>query len=275
MIALWRIHISFKMSACVTFLWSFTCFSIFRIEAIYPLLVMPGIHKPELEKKVLLDELIKEVLVRAKCNLKVEILTLEAHNIRSMSFGGKIILISKGALQRLTKSELSALLALEVGHLLSKDSQIFSAFAVSNKVPHFLGYLNRLFWRRKVAAIILRNGCIPSSVTVGLIVVIFIELYLNHLMFSVVLFIFCFCTAGLLEPFFIWLWMKVYIWTEFEQDDFVQRLGYGQELGQVLQKTIESSEQKYGLMNLIQATNIDVIRKRLWRLENFRCGHTI
>ncbi|MDP4149407.1 MAG: M48 family metalloprotease [Bacteroidota bacterium] len=186
---------------------------------------------PEEEEK--LHVAFQEVWERAQCGLPFRLFIRENMPAGAFAIGRHTIIVSKTMLQWADPEELKGLLAHELGHLLSGDTFIFNSFMVASCIPKVAGrtYLVIKRWLSTAIGVMQGMGLVSRIV---LVLVLGWLLHREHLIWPIlVLFLFLFFFY-FSEKLFRFFWLIISLNTEYKQDAFACRLGYGAGLRRAL-----------------------------------------
>ena len=82
-----------------------------------------------------------EVLQKAGCCRRFKLLIHEDMELNAFATGLKTIVVTRGSLEQLTDGELKAVLAHELGHLLSRDCIILSTYGTATKLSRMVKFV--------------------------------------------------------------------------------------------------------------------------------------
>ncbi len=242
--------------------WLVLCFSaVYWLTDI--LLFFMQLRKPILEEEQRLVLSLYEIQRRAKDKKHYRFRITENMNPEAFAIGHHTIVISKGFMKMLTDDELSALLAHEMGHLRTRDCMAGLAFYLANLLP---GIVVRVF-----------SWGVRTSIILGTLVIIIGILMLFIVLMKALVFIYVATILGfllfmrLLNPVFRFFWFLNSRYTEYRQDAFAQKLGFGLELKQVLLKLAQDCPpQPVSRFFIVTRSSHPIIHNRIRRLEKLQ-----
>ena len=168
----------------------------------------------------------------------------------------------------------------ELGHLLSGDTIVATAFVTAGLLPKAMHQLY------KIAAYIVRHSFLAVSVVqtnrgmlrvnrvnlLGGAVVLLVlgyGLYRIHLLkavIPVIVFVFLFAVLNRIFRFFALMLSRM---AEYRQDKFAYKLGYGEGLRRSLEKLAAGAEPNTGLYYIMMHSSHPIIYNRIRRLEKY------
>jgi Zn-dependent protease with chaperone function len=186
---------------------------------------------PEEEEK--LERAFHEVRERAQCCLPFRLLIGENVHSGAFAIGRRAILISKSVLESAEPEELKGILAHELGRLLSGDPYIFNAFMVASLGPQLASQFCLVAKRCLYIAIgmIRQLGLMNRIILLSVLGWLLHRVHLAWPILVLTLFLLFFYFSNKLFRF---LWLICSQFTEYKQDTFAWRLGYGAGLRRAL-----------------------------------------
>lgn len=217
--------------------------------------------RPEEEKLAAAFHAVRESAGYKKA---VKLRVHESGGWNAFAVGTRTIAVSKGMLADLTDDELKGILAHELGHLVSYDTVMGSAYLTAAYLPWVIGFVYR--WIVKVASWGFRRRYRVLSGIFWLLILGAI-LYFLHLQKAVIAIIFFTLLFAVLTPVFRFLTLLLMRVTEYRQDAFAQRLGYGKGLRDVLEKMTHKSEHDVNPYYIVFNSTHPIIYNRIRRLD--------
>jgi Zn-dependent protease with chaperone function len=190
----------------------------------------------------------------------------EENSFNAFAVGRRTIVVSAGLLQELPEDELAAVLAHEVGHLITKDCMAGMAYICATYVPRKLSFILKI--GLKVLSRMVLKG-IAQGIA-GLAVVCFLLFYFHILLYAIAIVVLIMLISGL-DAVFGYLWLLNCRRTEYRQDAFVHHLGLGRELRRVLLKINNSKPQKVSFFYTLRSTH-PILFNRVRRLERLEAS---
>jgi Zn-dependent protease with chaperone function len=249
--------------------WLTICFSaVYWCTNIF--LFFRQVRKPILEEEqrliVSLHEIQKRAYDKNHYRLRVE----ETNDLNAFAIGYNTIVVSKNCIKNLSHEELCALLAHEMGHLRTKDPMAGLAFHFANLLP---GFVNRFltaalkFSENRIKAVI-RRSLLAAFITIIVLLFILSKTSVLNYLLPIVGFV---IVLWLLNVIFFFLWLLNSRFTEYRQDAFAHKLGFGTELKQVLIKIIETHpHMRVDQFSVITGSTHPILHKRIRRLEKLQ-----
>jgi len=166
-------------------------------------------------------------------------------------------------LEALSPVELRGVLAHELGHLLSGDTIVATAFFTAGLLP------KAVFGVCRAGIFVLRSGLARVSIMTGGVVLVIVGFMLDraHLLkavAAVLLFVFLFMVLNRVFRFFALMLGR---FAEYRQDAFAFRLGYGDGLRKVLELLAAGEEAAVSMYYIMMHSTHPVIFNRIRRLE--------
>jgi heat shock protein HtpX len=259
------LHLSKPAMAIMTTAWGVICVSSFYFQPRFLPFSPLNIRRAVLHEESRLDSCLSEVLSRAYYRGKINLLIGEALTIDAFTAGHNTIVISRGALIHLTEGEIKAVMAHELGHIMSKDTLLLTAFVTATQLPKTVGLLGKIFvkfFRGFVSA-----GCVPAATCLVIFSVLVYTLNAHHYILSMLFIPFLLFLIGFLEPAFALCWRLGSRFIEYKQDAFAYNLGYGNDLKNALCKISLEQVQPVNLFHILGKSTHPVIYNRIRRLE--------
>jgi heat shock protein HtpX len=192
--------------------------------------------------------------------------------------GHHTIVVSRGLLEQTTEDELKGVLAHELGHLVSRDTVIASAFIMAGWLPGIIIYICRL------AGSFLQTGFFISgkvktsfgllkigrfSLLTGILFLLLTGYLLHrvHLLQAVVPVVAFALLFSILNAVFRLFYSWVSRFNEYRQDAYAHRLGFGAGLRQALYKLAANDVQPVNPFVIVPDGHHPVIYNRIRRLE--------
>lgn len=216
----------------IIMVWLLFCFSTVYWRADLALFYMQ-VRKPIFEEERRMIVCLLEIQKKLKVKGEYRLLIWEDNGINAFAIGRRTMVFSAGALQILSDKELTAVMAHELGHLKSRDTMAALGYDTAQFLPNLV---SRIFSKGLWIAII-------ASISVILIGIVLLMLIFNSLVvFTAVVSILLFLGfMWLVNRVFHFFWLLNSRFTEYRQDAFAQRLGYGLELRSALIKFLQAS----------------------------------
>jgi Zn-dependent protease with chaperone function len=220
----------------------------------------------------------REVQERAGYNKEIILRIEENKEYNAFATGTRTIAVSKGLLAELTDEELKGVLAHELGHLVSYDTVMASAFVTAGYLPRIVRFAYR------IGAFIVRSGFVKNytlitnrgmgeanrfSLVSGIITILVfgVVLYLAHLLQAAVPVILFVLLFGILHFIYRVLLLLLSRLAEYRQDAFAARLGFGTGLRDTLEKLAGQTEPDVNPYYIMFKSTHPVIYNRIRRLE--------
>jgi Zn-dependent protease with chaperone function len=229
-----------------------------------------SLRRPFVEEQMKLGYCFREVSEKAGCTKKIRLWIDEKEGISACAMGHNIIVISKDALGYFTEEELKGVLAHELGHLLSKDCIFLTAMRTASDLPCIVSYLfskARKILLAGLAFCHIVSVRINALMGLGFLALIGYFLYKWHLIVPIVgvaAFIFLSNFQWKIFRFFTLLASR---FTEYKQDAFAHRLGYGTQLSEALKKLSKEGPQRVNRWQIILNGTHPIIHNRIRKLE--------
>lgn len=246
--------------------WLVMCFStVYWYTDIF--LFFKQVRKPILEEEQRLIVSLHEVQKRANDKRHYRLRVEESTGLNAFAIGYHTIVVSKDCIKYLDHGELCALLAHEMGHLRTRDCMAAFAFYFANQPPGFVakffkGGLKFAGGRIKAVG---RQSLLAALIVLIVLLFILSKSSILYYLLPIVSFI---IFLWLLNIVFSFLWLLNSRFTEYRQDAFAHRLGFGPDLKRVLLKIVETNAplpvDQYS--TLIRSTH-PVLHNRIRRLE--------
>lgn len=216
------------------------------------------LRKPILAEAEKLEPAFREVAERAGLKKTVKLRIDESKGWLSFAVGIRTIVVSKNMLADLTADELKGILAHELGHLVSFDPIVIAACRMAGRLPQMMKFVFRTMM-----------SAIAWSLSFGMAVLLMLGLvfYFLHLLqafIAIALFVLLFAMLDRVFHFFSLLLMRL---TEYRQDAFAQKLGYGKGLRDMLEKMANKEEQFVNPYFIVFKSTHPAIYNRITRLE--------
>lgn len=254
--------------------WCLFCLSSSRFGPGLYLLIRGKVRKPILEEEKKLTSCLEEVLQKAGCESVFSLRVSEEMDFNAFAAGQHTIVVTRGMLARATNDELKGVLAHELGHLLSKDTLVATAFLTAGLLPRMLIIVyklgSRILWRGLFRSGRARMGNARMHSVRRVIIILVLAgylLYRIHLLPAVIpftIFVFLFSVLNGLFDFFCRCLSRC---LEYRQDSFAYGLGYGPGLRQALEKIVADGPQPINPYLTIVKGSHPVIYNRIRRLE--------
>jgi heat shock protein HtpX len=216
------------------------------------------LRKPMAAEAEKLEPAFREVAERAGVKKKVKLRIDESKEWNAFAVGTRTIVVSKKMLADLTEDELKGTLAHELGHLVSFDTIVVAAYVEAGRLPGMMGYIFRMIM-----------SAIGLSLSFGLagILVLGVVFYLLHLLQAIIAILLFVMLFALLNRIFHFLSLLLMRLTEYRQDAFAQKLGYGKGLRDTLEKIAYKGEQYVNPYFIVFKSTHPIIYNRIRRLE--------
>jgi Zn-dependent protease with chaperone function len=197
------------------------------------------------EEKIL--PCLQEVLRNASCNQSFQLRIEDAKEWNVFATGPHTIVVTQTILTESTEEELKGMLAHELGHLMSKDPAIDTAFLMAGLLPRSIGWLG--WCGRQLLSMLFFPPVLTGTATgyrrigrfnllrglLGILVAGYI-FYRFKLLQSIVPAVASVILFYSLEKLFKFFYRLVSLLADFRQDAYACRLGFGPGLRQALLK---------------------------------------
>ena len=203
---------------------------------------------------------------------------IESDEWEAFATGVRTIAISKAMLRELSPNELEGVMAHELGHLVSYDTIIAAAYAQARLLTYWLiilfkwiirvltlGFRDTRTIRTTMGSFRIRRPALFGGI-VWLILAVLL-LYHIHSLYGLIALgvsVITFTILNRIVRFFDLLLSRM---TEYRQDAYAQRLGFGRELRDVLAKLAEKREQPVRPYFVVFSSTHPIIYNRIRRLE--------
>jgi Zn-dependent protease with chaperone function len=246
--------------------WLFICFStVYWYTDIH--LFFNQVRKPIHEEEQRLIVSMHEVQKKANDNKRYRLRVEESAGLNAYAIGYHTIVVSKDCIKYLSHGELCALLAHEMGHLRTRDCMAVLAFYFANRPPGFVASFFKTglkFTGGRVKAIARQSLLAALLMLIVLLFILSKSAVLYYLLPIVAFVIF----MWLLNVVFSFLWLLNSRYTEYRQDAFAHKLGFGPELKQLLLKILETSPpQPVDQYSILTRSSHPILHNRIRRLE--------
>lgn len=242
-------------------IWIFVCFtSAWWLIPIMMLLM--NVRKPILEEEEKLLPHLKEVLDKAQDYRRYRLLIDESKYINAFAIGHNTIAISRPSLELLEPEEIKGILAHELGHLRTRDCVASAATYTSSLAIGFISLIAGKFLS-VVGKLTLMAISIHIAAIMGVLYLLWRTGTLPYLWPSMV---FLFLAARLASSFKFFN-KAIARYTEYRQDAFAQKLGYGQPLKQALLKIIGDEPRDVRVWTTFRYGTHPITHNRIRRLE--------
>jgi heat shock protein HtpX len=243
--------------------WVGFCFGSAYVWAGVGLFLHSRYRKPLGADEARLRTAIGEMLQKAGSTRRVRIWIDQSGECNAYATGYHTIIISSRLLAALSPVELRGVLAHELGHLLSGDTIVATAFLMAGLLP------KAVFGICRAVVFVLRSALMRVNITAGIVILLAVGLLLDraHLLKPVVpvlLFVLLFALLNRVFKFFTLLLGRL---AEYRQDAFAFRLGYGDGLRRVLERLAASAEAPVSSYYIVMHSTHPVICNRIRRLE--------
>lgn len=257
----WRLSVVIQWWMIVG--WVGFCFGSAYVWAGVALFLHSRYRKPVRAEEARLMPAIEELLQKAESRRRVRIWIDESGELNAYATGYHTIAISSRLLSALSPVELRGVLAHELGHLLSGDTIVATAFLTAGLLP------KAVFGVCRAGVFILRSALVRVNIFAGIVILFVLGLLLDraHLLKAVVpvlLFVLLFMVLNRVFKFFALLLGRL---AEYRQDAFAFRLGYGDGLRRALERLAAGEEAAVSTYYIVMHSTHPVIFKRIRRLE--------
>ncbi len=258
--------------------WVVLCFSSAYLFTGISLFFGGRLRKPVQAEKERLEIAFCSVQERSGYKGKIKLRIQESPDWNAFATGTRTIAVTKGLLSGLSDDELKGLLAHELGHLASYDTITGSAFLMAGYLPSIVRWVYR-----QIVAIVMSGFRQPVMVRTNqgvmkasrfnplsgffwlvIVVGIFYFLHLLQVIVAIVLFVVVFAILNLL---FRWLTLVLARFSEYRQDAFAARLGFGKGLRDTLEKLTYQGSPAVNLYFIVFHSTHPIIYNRIRRLE--------
>jgi Zn-dependent protease with chaperone function len=257
----WRLSVVLQWWMIVG--WVAFCFGSAYVWAGVAMFVQSRYRKPVGAEAVRLSPAVSELLEKAESKRRVRVWIEESSELNAYATGFHTIVITRGLFEALSPEELRGVLAHELGHLLSGDTIVATAFLTAGLLP------KAVFGFCRAGVFVLRSGLARVNFVAGCVVLLILGLMLNraHLLMGVaatLLFVFFFMVLNRVFRFFALMLGRL---AEYRQDAFAFRLGYGDGLRKVLELLAAGEEVGVSRYYIVMHSTHPVIFNRIRRLE--------
>lgn len=257
----WRLSVVIQWWMIVG--WVAFCFGSAYVWAGVWLFFHSRYRKPLRAEETRLSPAIEELLQKAESKRRVQVWIEDSRELNAYATGYHTIAISKALLEELSPVELRGVLAHELGHLLSGDTIVATAFLTAGLLP------KAVFGVCRAGAFMLRSALVRVNIVAGVVILLVIGLLLDrtHLLkavVSVLLFVLLFMVLNRVFRFFALLLGRL---AEYRQDAFAFRLGYGDGLRKALELLAAGAEVTTSRYFIVMHSTHPVIFNRIRRLE--------
>ncbi|WP_262493604.1 M48 family metalloprotease [Niastella yeongjuensis] len=225
------------------------------------------VRKPILEEERRLVSAMHEVQKKANDNKNYRLRVEENTGLNAYATGYHTIVVSKDCIKHLSHGELCALLAHEMGHLRTKDCTALLAYYFAKQPPGFVaGILRRGL---KVAGGSIAGFARQSLLALLIAVIVTLFILSKSAILYYLLAVICFLLfLWLLNAVYSFLWLINSRYTEYRQDAFAHKLGFGPPLKQLLRKFLEeNSIARVDQFYILTRSTHPLIHNRIRRLE--------
>jgi heat shock protein HtpX len=243
--------------------WVVFCFGSAYVWAGVAMFLQSRYRKPVGAEAARLSSAVSELLEKAESRRRVRVWIDESWELNAYATGYHTIAISRGLMEDLSPEELRGVLAHELGHLLSGDTIVATAFLTAGLLPR------AVFGFCRAGVFVLRSGLARVNFAAGCVILFVLGLMLDraHLLkavAAVLLFVFLFMVLNRVFRFFALMLGRM---AEYRQDAFAFRLGYGDGLRKALERLAASEEVGASRYYIMMHSTHPVITKRIRRLE--------
>jgi heat shock protein HtpX len=257
----WRLSVVLQWWMIVG--WVAFCFGSAYVWAGIAMFVHSRYRKPVGAEAVRLSSAVSELLEKAESKRRVRVWIDESWELNGYATGFHTIVISRGLLEALSAEELRGVMAHELGHLLSGDTIVATAFLTAGFLP------KAVFGFCRAGFFVLRSGLARVNFVAGCVVLLILGLLLDrtHLLqavAAVLLFVLLFMVLNRVFRFFALMLGR---FAEYRQDAFAFRLGYGDGLRKALERLAAGEEAAVSNYFIVMHSTHPVIFKRIRRLE--------
>lgn len=274
--------------------WTFFCFSAAYFNAGIFLFFQFNTRKPILAEEERLEHCLEEVLRRAGIGERgggrrdcrgqafegrglvgwfglsenrFELLIEEESGFNAFAIGRNTIVLSRGIIGQMTDDELKGIIAHELGHLISKDCVVGGAFDMAGQLPKIIKWGYGMIRRSLPVRLIFQVSRISLAAGIALLLFVLYLFYREGLLQPVIALILFVKLFGRLERIFRFLLLHVSRSTEYKQDEYAHRLGYGAALRQALHKLTLEAPQPVNRYFILMKSSHPVIYNRIRKLE--------
>lgn len=252
------IHISNWTGWLAVLAWILFCFSSAWLFTDLRL-CFSHIRKPIRREEERLNSAFATVCKNAGYRKTVRLLVIESDEWNACAIGLRTIAVSKAMLEALCPNELEGVIAHELGHLISYDTIVASAYMQARLLTYGPGIIFS-----RIAGILLAGTIRKRMVFMVLLVILLYFLHLLIAGIALALFVLIFAILNRIFRFFDLLLSRM---TEFRQDALAHRLGFGKDLRDVLEKLAQKREQPVRPYFIIFYSTHPIIYNRIRRLE--------
>jgi len=265
----WSIVIGWTLY-CFSSAWLFSCLRPFFARTRRPIRV----------EEEQLRSAFATVSKNAGYNKRICLRVVESDEWEAFATGVCTIAISKEMLRDLSPAELEGVMAHELGHLVSHDTVIAAAYLQARLLTYWpgvvfgwivriltLGSLEKRTILTTWGPIQIRRPFLTRAIVIVWLILAVLFLFHIHTLFgpiALAAFVLTFTILNRIVHFFDLLLSRM---TEYRQDAYAQRLGFGKELHDVLVKLAEKREQPVRPYFIVFNSTHPIIYNRIRRLE--------
>jgi len=244
--------------------WVVLCFSSAYLFTDMSLFFGSRLRKPVRAEEEKLETAFREVLQRAGYTRKVKLRIQESTDWNAFATGTRTIAITKGLLAGATDDELKGLLAHELGHLVSYDTIIGSAYRMAGYLPSIVRWVYRRIANIVMSGFKQRINPLSGIIWLLIVVTIFYFLHIIQVIVAIALFVVVF---AILNVIFQWLTLVLARFSEYRQDVYAARMGFGKGLRDMLEKLTCQGDPPVNLYFIVFHSTHPIIYNRIRRLE--------
>jgi Zn-dependent protease with chaperone function len=220
-------------------------------------------RKPLRGEEARLSPAMGELLEKAESKRRVRLWIDQSEELNAHATGYHTIAITRGLLEELSPVELRGVLAHELGHLLSGDTIVATAFLTAGLLP------KAVFGACRMSAFVLRSALLRVNILAGVVILLVLGFWLDrvHLfkgVAAVLLFVGLFMVLNRVFKFIALFLGRL---AEYRQDAFAFKLGYGEGLRSALGRLAATAEVPVSRYFIVMHSTHPVITRRIRRLE--------
>jgi Zn-dependent protease with chaperone function len=210
-----------------------------------------------------LSAAMEELLQKAGRQRRVRVWIDASPELNAYATGYHTIAISSSLLEELSPAELRGVLAHELGHLLSGDTIVATAFLTAGLLP------KAVFGVCRVSVFVLRSALLRVNMVAGVVILLVLGFWLDrvHLLKGVAAVLLFVGLFMVLNRVFAFIALFLGRLAEYRQDAFAFKLGYGEGLRSALGRLAASAEVPVSRYFIVMHSTHPVITKRIRRLE--------
>ena len=253
------VYISDLLGWSIVIAWTMYCFSYtWLFSGLH--LYFARLRRPIRAEEEQLRSAFATVSKNAGYHKRICLRVIESDEWEAFATGVRTIAISKEMLRDLSPGELEGVMAHELGHLVSYDTIIAGAYLQARLLTWWLGVVFR--WIVRIRPYLSRTTIVFIWLILAVLLLYYIHTLFGPIAFAA--FVLTFTILNRIVRFFDLLLSRM---TEYRQDAYAHRLGFGKELHDVLVKLAEKREQPVKPYFIVFNSTHPIIYNRIRRLE--------